>query len=145
VSASSLAAAARDSKPRPAWSGSAGGKAAGGAALCAPALWFVLTNLAVYQLHLSWAAALLPPVAFAGLLQSPLLLLGGPLLALLLVAPGMVGLRFRRAGDSLLLDGVVISARLAPALVLLVSAGCLAALTGYAFMENLGHLMRNAS
>lgn len=107
-----------------------------GLLLALPAMLFVAFNL------LRYGAGVPAPALDA--LDSPWVLLGGPLLALAVLLPALVEAQGERRGGRLTLSAVAIRARAAP---LLLAAGALAALAcllAYLVGETMGHLARAA-
>ena len=86
-----------------------------GLALCAPTLLFVVTNMGYYGFDLAWMEPALPERLFGPLVDNIIVMLGFPLLAIGLSAAHLLGLKWRQAPESLIIDGVALRRR--PALL----------------------------
>lgn len=115
-----------------------------GVALCFPALLFVAANIAAYELRIGLMQPLIASTPWDAITESPLtplLVLGGPLIALLLNGPHAIGLRLRRNGSQFVVDAITLSNRASQWLVISSAACLLGILAVYGAMENLGHMI----
>ena len=112
-----------------------------GLILASPAILFVVANLANEAWGAKWAAGYLastvPPLG----LDSPIIILGGLMLALLLNILHVVRFDVRRPGVGIVVDRLQLRLTLGPVLVLSAAAACLAVIGAYLAAENIGHLV----
>ena len=111
-----------------------------GLVLATPALMFVVANLASVVLGAKWGAAYIESAAKLGL-DSPVVVLGGLILSLLLNFFQIVRFDIRRPGVGIIIDRLQLHLALGPILVLLAVGASLAILVAYLVAENLGHMV----
>lgn len=115
-----------------------------GLALCLPSSVFIAANIGFYTLHLDGLASLTPDRPAGALLSLPILVVGGPLLAIALNLPHLFGVRARTIEDGTWFEGVLVRWnpwRIAVVVLALVLLGVLAA---YLISENLLELIVRA-
>ena len=106
-----------------------------------PALAFVAANLSNQMWNATWAIHYLSTVAPPLGLDSPIIILGGLILALLLNVFWIVRFEIHRRGAGIVLDGLQLRLTIGPVLVLVAGGTCLAILASYLVVENLGELL----
>ncbi|HEX8232295.1 MAG TPA: helix-turn-helix transcriptional regulator [Caulobacteraceae bacterium] len=129
--------------------GAGGGRAAplrtarlaAAAFLTAPALWFVLTNLVVFQLKAPLAPLLLDSHEPTRWLQTPFILMGGALAAVALTLSDTLSLRWRRSQDGLLWEGLFVYFRPLPLALLVIGGAAVGAMALYVALENVRTVM----
>lgn len=133
--------------PAQPWSGPAPRRAAfWGAALALPCALFVAVNLLKFGLGLAMPYDMLASLGRAAGVTaafdyaSPLLLLGGPAVAILLNLRALVRLRLQGGA----VTALEYRTHFAPIAVILGAGACAAILSAYLVAENLGHLARGA-
>ncbi len=112
-----------------------------GVGFCLPAAFFIATNIAFYEFNLAWAEPLLPQGFANGLFAHPLILLGGPVIAIVLNAPHFFSLKARRTQGGELFEGVLISWNAMQVASLALAAALLSILLIYVAGENFLHLL----
>jgi transcriptional regulator with XRE-family HTH domain len=79
-----------------------------GAALCAPTLLFVVSNVGYYVFDLAWMGPARPEVLFGPWVDNIIVMLGLPLIALAICATQLFGVKWKPGPDSLIIEGVVL-------------------------------------
>ena len=79
-----------------------------GLALCLPSSVFIAANVGFYTLHLDALATLTPDHPVGALLSLPVLVVGGPLLAIALNLPHVFAVRARTIEDGTWFEGVLV-------------------------------------
>lgn len=111
-----------------------------GLALVLPAALFVAINLVNEAWGAGWTGRYLDEIAPSLWLDSPVAILGGLSLALILNLPQVVRFDVRRPGVGLVVDRLQLRLTLGTVAVLVAGMGCLAMLGAYLIAENIGHL-----
>jgi len=112
-----------------------------GLAAALPAFLFVAANISIVLWNANLADLYLDAVAAPFGLDSPVIILGGLALGVLLNAMQIVRFEIRRPGVGLTIDHMQLRLTLGPVLVLLVGGACMAVLGTYLVAENLGHFI----
>lgn len=142
IDAGTLSALQRDKHRNPKWLG-LNAKAApwAGLVLCLPATYFIITNIGFYELGWTWLEPVLLTQILNGAAAHPVIILGGPLLAMLLNAPHLFSLRARGTRDGELIEGVLISWNAGRFAILIFAACLVAILLSYIAGENFLHFI----
>lgn len=106
-----------------------------------PAFLFVAANISNVLWSANLAVLYLDAVAAPFGLDSPVIILGGLALGVLLNAMQIVRFEIRRPGVGLTIDHMQLRLTLGPVLVLLAGGACMAVLGTYLVAENLGHFI----
>ncbi len=115
-----------------------------GATMCLPGLIFVLLNVAYYEIEVGILEPIMRSGAWSALTSYPLtpvILIAGPVLSLLLNLPHLVTLRVRQEQDAAIVDGVVVNYRPMQWTVAGLALIIIAIMVAYGAVEFLGHLL----
>lgn len=127
------------------WLGLSGTKAVWiGAMLCLPGFVFVAVNVAYHELDVGALGPIMVSQmweTFTAYSLTPVIVLGGPVLAFILNAPHLVRLKARKELDATIVDGIVFHWRTRQWMVVGVAFILITTMVVYGAIENLEHMI----